>query len=51
MLPDYWIERPPITLDRSTRSAIDAFLALAEGDRLLDVDAFLQDKGVTTWCS
>jgi hypothetical protein len=44
------MERPPIGLDRSTRSAIDEFLALGDADRLLDVDAFLRTRGdVTLW--
>src|SRR5215210_8753411 len=45
--------RPPISSNGSTRSAIEEFLSLAppEGeDRLLDVDAFLRDRGdVTRW--
>ena len=53
MLPDYWIERPPISLDRSARSAIEEFLSLAEpggGDRLLNVDAMLRASSeVTPW--
>jgi hypothetical protein len=53
VLPDYWIERPPISLDRSTRSAIEDFLALAEPggtDRLVDVNAFLRARAdATPW--
>lgn len=53
MLPDYWIERPPLSLDRSTNSAIEEFLSLGEpggADRLLDVDAILRARGnVTRW--
>ena len=53
MLPDYWIERPPVSLNRSTHSAIDEFLSLGQpegADRLLDVDAILRARGnVTPW--
>jgi hypothetical protein len=47
------MERPPLSLDRSTRSAIEAFLSLAQpegADRLLDVDAVLRARGnVRPW--
>jgi hypothetical protein len=47
------MERPPISLDRSTRSAIEEFLSLGhpgDADRLLDVDAILRARGnVTPW--
>ena len=52
MLPDYWIERPPMSVDVATQSAIEAFLQ-AEADvtdGLLDVDELLRDLGaVTRW--
>ena len=52
MLPDYWIERPPMSIDVATQSAIDAFLQ-AEAEvtgGLLDVDELLRDRGaVTRW--
>jgi hypothetical protein len=47
------MERPPITVDRSTHSAIEEFLSLGRpggADRLLDVDAILRVRGdVTPW--
>jgi hypothetical protein len=53
MLPDYWIERPPKRLGRSTQSAIDELLSLgraAVADRLVDVDSLLRERGdVTRW--
>jgi hypothetical protein len=54
VLPDYWTERPPIGLDRSTDAAIEEFLALGQpgggADRMLDVDAILRARGdVTPW--
>ena len=52
MLPDYWIERPPMSMDMAAQSAIDAFLqaeAHVTGG-LLDVDELLRDLGaVTRW--
>jgi hypothetical protein len=52
VLPDYWIERPPMSVDVATQSAIDRFLQ-AEADAaggLLDVDELLLDVGgVTLW--
>jgi hypothetical protein len=51
MLPDYWIERPPMRLGRSTHSAIEEFLSLGRvADSLVDVDTFLRERGdVTSW--
>ena len=53
VLPDYWIERPPIRTGRATEAAVDAFLQLADangGRHLLDVDAFLRETpGVVRW--
>lgn len=53
MLPDYWLERPPLTLSPSTRAAVEEFLSLAQpgrSDGLLDVDRIVQpDGGVTPW--
>jgi hypothetical protein len=47
------MERPPISLNRSTQSAIEEFLSLGQpggADRLLDVDAILRVRGnVTLW--
>ena len=44
MLPDYWIERPPLRAGRATEAAAEAFLRLADGGGagLVDVDALLQ---------
>lgn len=54
MLPDYWLERPPISLDSRTHAAIEEVLSLGQpgggAGRLLDVDAILRAKGnVTPW--
>jgi hypothetical protein len=46
ILPDYWIERPPLRAARAAEAAADAFLELADasaGMQLLDVDAFLRE--------
>jgi hypothetical protein len=46
VLPDYWLERPPLELDAATQSAVDEFLARETPD----VDAFLrQRREVTLW--
>ena len=46
MLPDYWIERPPFSLDASTEAAVDAFLS----SRPVDVDGLLREHGdVVPW--
>jgi hypothetical protein len=52
VLPDYWMERPPLSLDGSTRAAVDGFLSLGppeDGNGLLDLDAIVQDPGGTAW--
>jgi hypothetical protein len=45
------MERPPISLDRSTHAAIEEFLSLGQGaGRLLDVDTLLRARGdVKPW--
>ena len=49
MLPDYWIERPSLTLDDATRSAIDEFLSQPE-DRQLEIDTVVRRDGdVSLW--
>jgi hypothetical protein len=53
MLPEYWIERPPLTLDDSTQAAVEEFLAILQADtskRTLDVDEALLDyPDLTLW--
>lgn len=53
MLPDYWIERPPLDLNSSTRAAVDDFLSLGQpraGAGLLDLDTIVRARaGVTPW--
>ena len=53
MLPDYWIERPPLSLDAETQAAVEAFLSALESagsDRTLDVEGLLRDYGdVAPW--
>jgi hypothetical protein len=49
VLPDYWIERPPLGLSDATRSAIDEFLSQPE-DGLLEVDTVVRRDGdVPLW--
>ena len=53
MLPDYWIERPPLTLDASTQSAVAEVLSAMQAagpNRPLDVNGLMRDYGdVTPW--
>jgi hypothetical protein len=50
MLPDYWMERPPLSLDGGTQSAIQEYLSLVQPQTLLDVNAILRAAGnVTPW--
>ena len=52
MLPDYWLERPPLTLGRPTRAALEEFLSLGQpkaADGLLDLDPIVHAEGVTPW--
>ena len=53
MLPDYWLKRPPLDVNNSTRAAIEDFLSRGQpqaGDGLLDVDAIVHGSGgVTPW--
>jgi hypothetical protein len=53
MLPEYWIERPPMTLDASTQSAVEDFLSVLRVDvsnRTLDVNELVRDyRDVTLW--
>jgi len=53
VLPDYWIERPPLELDRSTHAAVEDFLALGQpeaGDGPLDLGPIVDAReGVIPW--
>jgi hypothetical protein len=53
MLPDYWLERPAMSVDGPTESVIEELLSLAQpdaADGLLDLDALLRDRGdVMSW--
>ena len=51
MLPDYWMERPPLDLNSSTQAAIDDFLSRTkEEDGVLDLDPIVHGgRGVTPW--
>jgi hypothetical protein len=52
VLPDYWLERPPLDLGAPTQSAVDEFLSCTRRNAggILDVDRFLRDRrGVTRW--
>jgi hypothetical protein len=49
LLPDYWIERPPLSLGDATRSAIDEFLS-RPADRQFEVDSVVRENGdVSLW--
>jgi hypothetical protein len=53
VLPEYWLERPPLTSESSTQAAIDEFLSLGEpggADGLLDLGPIVHARGgVTPW--
>ena len=53
MLPDYWQERPPLSVDSSTHAAVEDFLSREQakaGDGLLDVGSIVHaGDGVTAW--
>jgi len=53
MLPEYWIERPPMSPDASTQSAAEEFLSVVradDSDRTLDVNELIgDDREVTLW--
>jgi hypothetical protein len=53
VLPDYWQERPPLSVDDSTHAAIEDFLSREQpkaGDGLLDVGLIVHARrGVTPW--
>jgi hypothetical protein len=50
VLPDYWLERPPMSVDQATESAIDEFLASSSGaNGVLDVATVLSGGDVTPW--
>ena len=50
VLPDYWIERPALSVDRATEAAVDEFLAGADGaDGVLDAGPFVRRSGAVPW--
>lgn len=53
MLPDYWLERPPLRLDRLTRAAVEEVLSLVQStgaNSLLDLGPIVEaGGGVTPW--
>jgi len=53
VLPDYWLERPPLEVTSATRAAVEDVVALREragGETVLDVGPTLEGRGdVTTW--
>lgn len=53
-LPDYWLERPPLSPSRATQAAVEECLSLVQAagpDGLLDLDPLVQAEGgvVTPW--
>jgi hypothetical protein len=52
VLPDYWVERPPMRLSPSTRAAVEELLSVVDEvpNRLLDVSVLLQHYGdIDVW--
>ena len=50
MLPDYWLERPPLSLDATTEAAIEELLAsLSSGSGELDIREVARRHDVTLW--
>ena len=53
MLPDYWLERPPLDVNSSTHAAIEEVLSLGQpnpGDGPLDLGPIVHGRGdVTPW--
>jgi hypothetical protein len=53
VLPDYWIERPPLGANGPTQATVDEFLSLGQPGRengLLDLDPIVHARGgVTPW--
>jgi hypothetical protein len=53
MLPEYWIERPPMSLDASTQSAVEEFISVLRADtsnRTLDVNELVRDyRDIPLW--
>ena len=52
MLPDYWQERPPLSIGPATEAAIEEVVALAQPGRaegLLDLDPIVHADGATPW--
>jgi hypothetical protein len=52
MLPDYWQERPPFSLNSATEAAIEGVLQRWQrrgADGLLDLDPIVHVRGVTPW--
>lgn len=46
MVPDYWLEQPPLSVDRATEQAVDAFLA---GDRFDVAELLAETPEVVPW--
>jgi hypothetical protein len=50
VLPDYWIERPPLSVDPTTESAIENFLERADAaDDVVEVTSLLREHAVSPW--
>jgi hypothetical protein len=50
VLPDYWIERPPLSVDAATESAIEEFLErTATADGVVDVTSLVRERAVSPW--
>lgn len=56
LLPDYWLERPPLRPDAATHPLLEALASCLEtesAEHVLDVDELLRDRGdrgdLTTW--
>ena len=50
VLPDYWIERPAMSMDKATVAAVDEFLEQADtSEGLLDAAPLLESHAVAPW--
>jgi len=53
VLPDYWLEQPPLRMNRATSEAVEEVLSLVDSESaggVLDVDSILGDGGdISRW--
>ena len=53
MLPDYWLEQPPLRMNRATSEVVEEVLSLVDSESaggVLDVDSILGDgDDISRW--